>query len=150
MFKRFLLKLGSSNTMLTKLLLGDSLAADYLICHLVSRVYHRRDVLCLGKFSLNLFNLPTAGNFTKRLATIFQLLTTKSHYLPMSVDLFNKGSFVPRKDYHENRLVSGLLQLSKGTHLILDETTMRDGQLTAGLVTSSILLKLTCNNQGSV
>ena len=131
------------HSMLTKLLLGDSLAADYLICHLVSRVYHRRDVLCLGKFSLNLFNLPTAGNFTKRLATIFQLLTTKSHYLPMSVDLFNKGSFVPRKDYHENRLVSGLLQLSKGTHLILDETTMRDGQLTAGMVTNSILLKLT-------
>lgn len=116
---------------LTKLLLGDSLAADYLICHLVSRVYHRRDVLCLGKFSLNLFNVPTAGNYTKRLATIIQLLTTKSHYLPMSVDTFNKGSFVPRKDYHENRLVSGLLQLSAGTHLILDETTMADGQLTA-------------------
>ena len=47
------------------------------------------------------------------------------------MDTFNKGSFVPRKDYHENRLVSGLLQLSAGTHLILDETTMADGQLTA-------------------
>ena len=74
------------HSLLTKLLLGDALAADYLICHLVSRVYHRpRDgVLCLGKFSLNLFNVPTVGNYTKRLATIVQLLTTRSHYLPMS------------------------------------------------------------------
>jgi hypothetical protein len=29
------------------------------------------------------------------------------------------------------RLVSGLLQLPKGTHLILDETAMTDGQLSA-------------------
>ena len=47
------------------------------------------------------------------------------------MDAFNKGTFVPRKDYHENRLVSGQLQLPAGTHLILDETTMTDGQLTA-------------------
>ena len=42
---------------LTRLLLGDSLTADYLICHLVSRIYLRRDVLCLGKISLNLFQV---------------------------------------------------------------------------------------------
>jgi hypothetical protein len=29
------------------------------------------------------------------------------------------------------RLVSGVLQLPKGTHLILDETAMTDGQLSA-------------------
>ena len=41
-----------------QILIGDSLAADYLICHLVSRIYLRRDVLTLGKFSVNLFNVP--------------------------------------------------------------------------------------------
>jgi len=33
--------------------------------------------------------------------------------------------------YIIRRLVSGLLQLPKGTHLILDETAMTDGQLSA-------------------
>lgn len=40
-------------------------------------------------------------------------------------------AYVPKKDYHANRLVSGLLQLSAQTHLILDETSMENGQLTA-------------------
>ena len=117
--------------MLTKMLLGDTLAADYMICHLISRIYLRRDVLCLGKFSLNLFNVPMSNNYSKRLSTIIQLLMTKSHYLPGTIENLNKLAFVPRKDYHENRLVSGLLQLSNGTQLILDETQMENGQLTA-------------------
>ena len=53
----------------------------------------------------------------------------KSHYLPMDVDSFNKASFIPKKDYHANRLISGLLQLSEGTHLLLDETQMANGEL---------------------
>ena len=117
------------HSMLTKILLGDSLAAEYLICHLISRIYHRRDVLCLGKFSLNMFNLPTHSNYTKRLATLLQLLVTKSHYLPLTVSSLNGLTFVPKKDYHANRLVSGLLQLSAHTHLILDETAMENGQV---------------------
>ncbi len=36
-------------------------------------------------------------------------------------------NFVPRKDYDANRLVSGLLQLPSGTHLVLDETRMGAG-----------------------
>ena len=117
------------HAMLTKILLGDTLAADYLICHLISRIYHRRDVLCLGKFSLNVFNVPTHSNYTKRLATLIQLLVTKSHYLPLTVSNLNGMTFVPRKDYHANRLVSGLLQLSANTNLILDETAMENGQV---------------------
>ena len=117
------------HSMLTSILLGDSLAADYLICHLISRIYHRRDVLCLGKFSLNMFNMPTHSNYTKRLATVLQLLLTKSHYLPLTVPNLNNIAYVPKKDYHANRLVSGLLQLSAQTHLILDETTMENGQV---------------------
>ena len=43
-----------SALLLTTALLGDRLAADYLLLHLISRVYHRRDVLVLGKLSLSL------------------------------------------------------------------------------------------------
>ena len=41
----------------------------------------------------------------------------------------NKLSLIPKKDYKENRLKSGVLQLSNGTHLILDETALQPGQL---------------------
>jgi hypothetical protein len=34
-----------------------------------------------------------------------------------------------RKDYDANRLVSGVLQLSTQTHLVLDETCLEAGQL---------------------
>lgn len=116
--------------LLTTALLGDEMAAEYLVCHLVSRVYLRSsDALTLGKFTLNLHGLPVAENFSKRLATLVQLLVCKSHFFTMSVDNFNKMTFVPKKDYHANRLISGLLQLPKHTHLILDETAMSDGQL---------------------
>lgn len=34
-----------------------------------------------------------------------------------------------RKDYECNRLTSGVLQMSKGTHLVLDETKLSAGKL---------------------
>ena len=39
--------------------------------------------------------------------------------------------FIFRKDYECNRLTSGILQLSDNTHLILDETGLNSGTLTA-------------------
>ncbi len=118
-------------TACVQILIGDSLAAEYLICHLISRVYLRRDVLTLGKFSINLFNVPLHENYSKRLATIIQLLLDKAHYMALSVENLNQLSFVPRKDYDANRLVAGALQLPDGTHLVLDETRMgAGGQLT--------------------
>lgn len=116
---------------LTEALLGDRLAAEYLLCHLVSKVYSRRDVMVLGKMCLNLHSMSANSNWTRRLSTILQLLTTNSHYLPLSRQQLETTNFVPHKDFEANRLVSGMLQLPKGTHLILDETAMTDGQLSA-------------------
>jgi len=118
-------------TILTTCLLGDKLAAEYLLLHLISKVYLRRDVLVLGKLSLNLHNMTTHEEWPKRLATLLSLFTTNSHYLPLSRDELDKSSFVPKKDFEANRLVAGTLQLGPSTHLWLDETAMTDGQLTA-------------------
>ena len=117
------------HTLLTTCLLGDKLAADYLLLHLISRVYTRKDVLVLGKLSLNLHNMTTHEEWPRRLATILSLITSNSHYLPMTRNNLDSASFAPRKDYEANRLVSGSLQLASGTHLWLDETAMTDGQL---------------------
>ena len=99
-------------TLLTSCLLGDKLAADYLLLHLISKVYMRKDVLVLGKLSLNLHNMTNHQEWPKRLSTILSLLTTNSHYLPLSRNSLDSVPFAPRKDYEANRLVSGKLKMT--------------------------------------
>merc|ERR1719320_1919633 len=41
-------------SVLQEALMGDALAAEMLICHLVSSVHLRQDVVSLGKYSINL------------------------------------------------------------------------------------------------
>uniref|UniRef100_A0A672GZ87 Mini-chromosome maintenance complex-binding protein n=1 Tax=Salarias fasciatus TaxID=181472 RepID=A0A672GZ87_SALFA len=93
--------------------------------------YTRRDVLPLGKFTLNLSGCPTVSSYTERLYQIIQQLVPSSFYLGMSLQNMNQMSFVPRKDYVANRLVSGALQLARNTTLFLDETKLQQGQLDA-------------------
>ncbi|KAK3572854.1 hypothetical protein QTP86_008251 [Hemibagrus guttatus] len=116
-------------TYLTHVLLGDSLAAEYLILHLISSVYARRDVLPLGKFALNVSGCPHTSPFTEQLYQIIQQLVPSSYRLCMSLHNMNTQRMVPRKDYTANRLVSGALQLGKNTSLVLDETHLEQGQL---------------------
>ncbi|XP_061601764.1 mini-chromosome maintenance complex-binding protein isoform X2 [Cololabis saira] len=113
----------------THVLLGDALAAEYLILHLISNVYTRRDVLPLGKFTLNLSGVPTVCSYTERLYQIIQQLVPSSHYLGMSLQKMNQLRLGPKKDYVANRLVSGALQLAANTSLFLDETQLEQGQL---------------------
>lgn len=119
---------------LTHVLLGDGLAAEYLILHLISTVYARRDVLPLGKFSLNLSSCPRTGDYTQHFYRIMQHIVPASYYLPMTIENMNTKRFIPCKDYSANRLVSGLLQLPSHTLLVVDETVLEQGQLdTAGV-----------------
>ncbi|XP_047208343.1 mini-chromosome maintenance complex-binding protein isoform X1 [Girardinichthys multiradiatus] len=113
----------------THVLLGDALAAEYLLLHLISTVYTRRDVLPLGKFTVNLSGCPTVSSYTERLYQIIQQLVPSSYYLGMSLQNMNQMQLVPKKDYGANRLVSGALQLAKNTSLFLDETQLEQGQL---------------------
>ncbi|XP_058242003.1 mini-chromosome maintenance complex-binding protein isoform X1 [Hemibagrus wyckioides] len=116
-------------TYLTHVFLGDSLAAEYLILHLISSVYARRDVLPLGKFALNVSGCPHTSPFTEQLYQIIQQLVPSSYRLCMSLHNMNTQRMVPRKDYTANRLVSGALQLGRNTSLVLDETHLEQGQL---------------------
>nr|XP_020460023.1 mini-chromosome maintenance complex-binding protein [Monopterus albus] len=116
-------------TYFTHVLLGDALAAEYLILHLISTVYARRDILPLGKFTLNLSGCPAVASYTERLYQIIQQLVPSSYYLGMSLQNMNQMCLVPKKDYVANRLVSGALQLARNTSLFLDETQLEQGQL---------------------
>uniref|UniRef100_A0A8C4SZA4 Mini-chromosome maintenance complex-binding protein n=1 Tax=Erpetoichthys calabaricus TaxID=27687 RepID=A0A8C4SZA4_ERPCA len=115
--------------LLTGVLLGDGVAAEYLLLHLVSDVYARHDVLPLGKFTVNLSGCPCPSNYTERLYRIIQLLVPCSYHLCMTLHNMNSLTFIPRKDYSANRLVSGVLQLARNTSLFVDETQLEQGQL---------------------
>uniref|UniRef100_K1QBJ4 Mini-chromosome maintenance complex-binding protein n=1 Tax=Magallana gigas TaxID=29159 RepID=K1QBJ4_MAGGI len=114
---------------LEQVMLGDSLAAEYFLCHLISSVYGRADVMPLGKFSLNLTHCPPTKEYGQLIHTFIQALVTKSHFLPLSIENMNNLRLCPEKDYTANRLKSGVLQLSADTSLIIDETQLQPGQL---------------------
>ncbi|KAJ8025707.1 Mini-chromosome maintenance complex-binding protein [Holothuria leucospilota] len=115
--------------LLQQLLLGDDLSADYLLLHLLSNVYARRDVSALGKWSLNISGCPKSEEYTHLVHSVLEQLVTKSHLLPLTLTNLNSSRFTPKKDYSANRLKSGVLQLTDRTHVILDETVMEAGQL---------------------
>uniref|UniRef100_A0A182UKI8 Mini-chromosome maintenance complex-binding protein n=1 Tax=Anopheles melas TaxID=34690 RepID=A0A182UKI8_9DIPT len=119
------------HNLLTQCLFGDGVAADYLLCHLVSSVYIRDEVECRGQFCLNLSNIPAEvlPGYTRSLYELLELLLPASHYLPMTLDNMNTLQFAPKKDYKTNKLTSGILQLAPHTHLVLDETRLEAGKL---------------------
>lgn len=53
----------------------------------------------------------------------------QSYYLRMTIENMNSLRFIPQKDYNANRLLSGILQLSSHTSLLVDETLLEQGQL---------------------
>uniref|UniRef100_A0A182QD81 Mini-chromosome maintenance complex-binding protein n=1 Tax=Anopheles farauti TaxID=69004 RepID=A0A182QD81_9DIPT len=121
------------HNLFTQCLFGDRVAADYLLCHLVSSVYIRDEVESRGQFCLNLSNIPAEvlPDYTRALYELLELLLPASHYLPMTLENMNTMQFVPKKDYTTNKLTSGLLQLAPHTHLVLDETRLQAGKLEA-------------------
>ncbi|EDW12556.1 mini-chromosome maintenance complex-binding protein [Drosophila mojavensis] len=136
--------------MLLKLcLFDDELAAEYLLCHLISTVYSRSEMQSIGKFTLNICNLPKEclQQYTAKLYEVLELLLPASHYLPMTLETMNTSAFTPKKDYETNKLISGLLQLAPHTHLVLDETRMQQGKLEANGVHAVQHLANLINNQ---
>lgn len=77
-------------------LFSDTVAANYLLCHLISTVYVRNDET-LGQFCLNLTNFPDhAGDaYTKELYSIIESCLPASHYFPVLIDSLNNTEFIP-------------------------------------------------------
>lgn len=121
-----------------EMLYGDSVAGEYLLLHLLSTVYSRPDVLALGKYTLNLTGI--SKEVAKDISEMVEFIVAKCHKFPMTILNLNNSKLVPKKDYNTNRLISGKLQLSQDSHLILDETVLEEGQLdNTGVVNISAL-----------
>ncbi|XP_057483147.1 mini-chromosome maintenance complex-binding protein-like [Actinidia eriantha] len=128
---------------LTAVLGNDGVVAHLMLLHLLSRVHTRVDTLAVGKLSLNLagFNNESVSIFGNSLNLAIKNLLPFTHGLLLTVDYLNAASLAPRKDYQTNRLVSGVLQLAEGSHMMIDATQLQAGTLNAVGVENSRLLK---------
>jgi len=132
-----------------EMLLGDALAAEYLLMHLLSTIFMRKDVTVLGKFSLNLMNIPMSvkssqnenseNKESKMVPETFSTLfykalsqfVTMSHCFKLTIDNLNKSNMIPCKDYNKNKLITGMLQLPDNFQFVIDETNLSAGELNA-------------------
>ncbi|KAJ1925929.1 hypothetical protein IWQ60_004244 [Tieghemiomyces parasiticus] len=134
---------------------GDTLAAEFFLLSTLASV-NRVHNMAVGRFVLNLCNIPslhdpTSGATAATPATVnnhtvpsvstplraFAAAVTATlpftYYLPLDLDFLNRTAFVPHNESGSGDdgigLTTGRLQLVTGTHLLVDETAMGNGQL---------------------
>lgn len=88
--------------------------------------YSRPSGAVLGKFSLNLKDSTANSPVAKSLEKVVKSVLPKVHAIPMTLANLNTNYFYPRG---EEQLCSGMLQVTRGTLLLLDETAMEEGTL---------------------
>jgi len=114
--------------------------------------YSRVDSLPIGKFSLNICNIKNSKQASE-IYKFIQSIVPKSHYLTLENQKINSKRLAPSMNCIESLeqgigLVSGELQLSDGTVLVVDETTMQEGKIdNTGVVNISILSDLFQNQK---
>ena len=125
--------------LLESLLGGDKLAAQYLLLSLLGHTHTREGgTTAIGLLPLNLTNTlrehihPQLGELSSIPETIshfLELICSKMLYLPLKLSMLNSTRFAPMKNYETEELESGVLQMSFGTVLLVDETQMGEGEL---------------------
>lgn len=121
------------STILTQLLAGDSLTAEYLILSLISKIHVRKDaVQCIGQLTLGLTGFKPEMRFlAEKIYHLVSRITTHSHYIDLSIANLNNLRFTPKKDHENNKMIAGTLQLPDGMFLMINETALAEGLLTA-------------------
>jgi len=115
---------------LAKCLGTDQLAAEYILMLLVARSFAKHGEKSLGTWSLNMSGWPQ-GLDVNALAEACGELIPRAALFEVTSNTLNSQRWKPCKDFVANRLVASQLQLAAGTLLMLDETKMGEGQLTA-------------------
>ncbi|CAF2517080.1 unnamed protein product [Rotaria sp. Silwood2] len=112
---------------------NDKLLCEYLLLHLISRIYVRQPSLAYGKLSLNLSHISTEQ--LNALEQLLQTILPLYSRLSITINTLNTMQLMPNKnvtkdDDNENQLTQTPLQLPLNSHLLIDETKMECGQLT--------------------
>lgn len=125
---------------------GDRLVAEYLLMLLVSRGFRKLGEMTLGCWSLNLAGFPDAA--CNDFVALIAEFKPRTVCLELTRDSLNTKRWCPKKDFDANRLVAAQLQLAPGTLLVLDETKMEAGGLSAeGTKALASLEELVCHQK---
>ncbi|KFH71771.1 hypothetical protein MVEG_02066 [Podila verticillata NRRL 6337] len=111
---------------LASALKGDKLAAELVLLHYLARVHSRPSGTVLGKLSLNLKESRTESPIFEDLARVTKNLLPKVHARPLTIKNLNDEFYFPRGD---EQLSSGVLQVTRSTALLMDETGLEEGTL---------------------
>lgn len=109
---------------------GDKLAAEWLLLSLLGRIHTRRGALALGHLPINLIlplTMDDTDTLVNRLQKLLQQLLPRLVKLDVNVTDLNKTTYMPESK--DENLVSGALQLTQGTVVLVDETRMGEGNL---------------------
>lgn len=109
--------------------LGDALAAEYLLLALLSKPIRQGQQL-LGKLSVNFVLPPSESDAAaKHIMTAIQNVCSSMVQIDVSIASMNSREVYARKDYELNRLRAGSLQVAEGSCLLINETSLSHGQL---------------------
>lgn len=99
----------------------------------------------MGKFALNIFDCD--DNFASNLYPYISEIVPASHLLHMENENLNSIRLAPVKDYDTDKLKAGLLQLAPGTHLIVNENALKEGNLFESAIHNISALSLLIQSQ---
>ncbi|KAJ3153656.1 hypothetical protein HDU86_005154 [Geranomyces michiganensis] len=122
-------------TLLAQYLAGDTLAAEYLLLHMLSKIDHRSpDDSAIGYLPLNISNCIVDPAFTSVLYAFLSSILPRTHRLHMTLEHLNtRARMAPVQATADLPtdigLQAGELQLATGTLVLIDEADLRDGTL---------------------
>ncbi|KAL3321054.1 hypothetical protein Ciccas_000256 [Cichlidogyrus casuarinus] len=135
-------------SLLENALCGDSLVANYLICHLISRIAKPRDLNIDSIPALNIWGLtetPDTGVLLTKLKETLSSVLPQLVSIKADIESLNKGPMLmPIRNPTTYALEAGRLQLPIGTNVLVDETGMSSGQLDARGVLNLRALAMVC------
>lgn len=124
----------------------DQLVGQYVLLHMLSRIYSRVGSMNLGKLVLNITRCPSGQpDFSSKVELMFSSILPAIFLLKLSPTNLSRMRFGPRKDFSTNKLNSGILQLAQGTHLIVDENALDQGEIREQALLNMQLLQAVIN-----
>lgn len=133
-------------SVLASVLNQDILAAEYCLLSLLTSANRisKNSADTSFQFTLNLYNKQWTSSCDRMYHTLSQMLP-RVVCLPMSLKSLNEENFAPCWDVGKDYLKSGMLQLSAGTVVMLDETKLENGDLTSNGCSALKHLKNLCS-----
>ncbi len=124
-------------TILSELLGGDEVAAEYVLLNLVSKYYMLKDLILFDNFPLNLVGLSemdevegsNATCVADELVRLVGLLKEYAFAMPFSLGFLNSTLAIPVKNYDKLVLDTGFLQQANGSSFLINEVHFEEGQI---------------------